>query len=256
MKRVDHLSYFPFFASDWLTGQATTRMTPEQKGAFVDLLAHAWIAKPPCTLENDDAVLAKLSGLGPRWKRTGALVRAQFVPRPDGLLINPKQFEVWQTVDARRTVYAQNGRLGAAAKWQPDGKDDGKPDGKAIANVMANGWQNDGILNLNLNTKKEKALSSLEDPEQTAEKAARFLDRYPGVYAKVRSGARYMVKPARDHHYAMQLVSGWPDPARLDLMAEVFLRMSAKEANNIPGTPGQFLHMAPECDARLRENGR
>ena len=91
---------------------------------------------------------------------------------------------------------------------------------------------------------------------QVADRATRFLERYPGIYERVRHGARYAGRQKRDFPYAVELVVAWPDDSRLDTMAELFLRMDAKEANNIPGTPGQFLHMAPECDARLRENSR
>src|SRR5207244_7741310 len=113
------------------------------------------------------------------------------------------------------------------------------------------------------NSKPSSSSSSSEErkerlaPEQTeeaGERAARFLERYPAIYARVRHGARYLVRPARDFYYAVQLAAGWEDDQRLDMMAELFLRMSHREANNIPGTPGQFLNMAPECDARLREN--
>lgn len=99
------------------------------------------------------------------------------------------------------------------------------------------------------------SLTAIPDDE-TTERAAQFLERYPSIYAKVRNGANYQIKPPRDFQYALQIADGWKDDTRIDLMLEIFLRMSPKEALNIPGTPGQFLHMAPECDARLREHGR
>jgi hypothetical protein len=99
------------------------------------------------------------------------------------------------------------------------------------------------------------AASSLVDPA-VDERAAMLLQRYSEIYAKARNGAHYHVKEARDFPVAVELVSGWPDDTRLDVMLEVFLKMDAREANNQPGTPGQFLHMAPECDRRLREHGR
>lgn len=87
------------------------------------------------------------------------------------------------------------------------------------------------------------------------DRIADFSERYPEIYARVRSGAHYPANPVRDFPNFEKLVMGWPSD-RLELMLEVFLLMPAKEANNVPGTPGQFLHMAPECDRRLREHGR
>ncbi len=263
----NQLPYFPLYASDWLTGQGTTRMTPEQRGGFIDLLCHAWNAKPPCTLPDDESVLAKLSGLGHRWRKVGGLIRAQFVPAGEGLLMNPKQMTVFQEVCSFRENRVESGRLGGLAK---SSKRLAQLE-KTASKPLANAWQTPSedtrstpsksypSSSSSYSDQREEVSLNVRDPTETDEagiKAAGFLDRYPIVYAKVRHGARYLVKPVRDFYYAQQLVAAWPDLDRLELMAEVFLRMSAKEANNIPGTPGQFLHMAPECDARLREYGR
>jgi hypothetical protein len=76
---------------------------------------------------------------------------------------------------------------------------------------------------------------------------------FPQVYLRVRK-AHYQSKPVRDYPNYQDLARGW-SLDRLEKMLEVFLLMPAKDANNVPGTPGQFAHMAPECDRRLRENG-
>ena len=89
-----------------------------------------------------------------------------------------------------------------------------------------------------------------------AEKAGRFLERYPEIYAKARSGAHYLLRPARDFAYACQLVAGWPDDAHLDRIAELFLVREDIGDKNKPGTPGQLLHMAPDCDSLLRKGAR
>lgn len=87
-------------------------------------------------------------------------------------------------------------------------------------------------------------------------RAGAFIERYPRIYADVRHGAHYHVRAARDFQTFLELVRGWPDDARLDAMFEVFLRLNGKGVLNQPGSPGQFLHHAPECDALLRANGR
>lgn len=87
-----------FYPDRWLSGRATRMMTPEQKGGFMDLLAHAWDGDEPCTLPDDPTLLAQLSGLGAkRWQAAGALIRAQFATVPDlpGRIRNSQQFEIY-----------------------------------------------------------------------------------------------------------------------------------------------------------------
>ena len=86
--------------------------------------------------------------------------------------------------------------------------------------------------------------------------ARSFFERYPAVYAKARNGAFYRPKEARDFPTVVQLVASYRDVDRLCLMAEVFLKRTDIGPKNVPGTIGQFAHMAPDCDARLREHGQ
>lgn len=88
-----------------------------------------------------------------------------------------------------------------------------------------------------------------------AARAGEFLQRIPAIYAKSRNGARYVVKHARDHPTAMDLVTAWPDLEYLSDMYELFLRKDEWKPKNVPGSPGQFRHMAPQCDAILRQHG-
>jgi hypothetical protein len=95
--------------------------------------------------------------------------------------------------------------------------------------------------------------------ERTGDIAGAFLERYPEVYARCRNGASYRVnrlKQERDLAYAQELALGWPDLERLEAMLEIFLRRTDLGDKNKPGTPGQFLHMAPDCDRLLKEHGR
>lgn len=125
------IPYFPLYVKDWLTGQSTVLMQPEEKGAFMDLLCHAWLADPPCTLPDDDRALAKLSGLGGRWKRFGPVIRAQF-ELVDGRLRNGKQWEVHLDMLAHREKRATAGRKGNEARW--GSQSDSQSDRNAIAN--------------------------------------------------------------------------------------------------------------------------
>jgi hypothetical protein len=86
------------------------------------------------------------------------------------------------------------------------------------------------------------------------ERAEAFLTHYPAIYARVRSGARYVVSDA-DRVAAAHLADRYDDE-RLNAVAEVFLRRTDREALNTPGTLGQLRHMAPDCERLLLENGR
>lgn len=90
----------------------------------------------------------------------------------------------------------------------------------------------------------------------TAQIAGEFLQRYPEVYAKCRSGANYRVLEAKYWPVALELAQDYPSGARLLSMLEVFLLRTDIGPKNVPGTPGQFKHMAPDCDRLLRANGR
>ncbi len=110
------LYWFPFFCKDWLSSPARAAMLPEQRGAYIDLLAYAWGNgdDPPC-LPSDDATLAGMSGLGARWKKLGALIRSQFA-EVDGSLFNAKLTEVWNEQQAKHTTAVERGRNGGRVK--------------------------------------------------------------------------------------------------------------------------------------------
>lgn len=91
--------------------------------------------------------------------------------------------------------------------------------------------------------------------DDIAEQAGDFLRRYPVVYATAKNNASYHVREARDFPIAIDLVSRWPDVEYLCKMLELFLRKQDWAPKNVPGSPGQFRHMAPECDALLRRHG-
>jgi uncharacterized protein YdaU (DUF1376 family) len=110
---VAELHYFSFYAKDWLTG--TAAMSAEAKGAFVDLLAHAWLAQPSCVLPSDDATLARLSGLGRRWKANAAAIRAQFVV-VDGGLRNAKLYAVYLESVEKHENRVRAGAAGGRAR--------------------------------------------------------------------------------------------------------------------------------------------
>ncbi len=266
-----------FWVDRW-TGSSAFALPLESRGLYREMLSQAW--RRGARLPNDPEQIRRMTGVTEKeWNRSWKRVQPYW--RVDGAdLVNDTQLEVYTETKRRQVVLSERGRSGSESRWQarsdvtlsttqvqPRHEQDAcLSNAQALlkhsvssAQVVLNGMRNEWPPSPSPSPDQREEISlNVRDQAETdkTDKAAGFLDRYPVVYAKVRHGARYLVKPVRDFYYAQQLVAAWPDLDRLDLMAEVFLRMSAKEANNIPGTPGQFLHMAPECDARLREYGR
>jgi hypothetical protein len=100
------------------------------------------------------------------------------------------------------------------------------------------------------------AASTLLAADHIAEHARAFIERYPEIYAKARSGANYCVRVARDFPAFLELVTRWPDMDYLCDMLRLFLLKKDFAPKNEPGSPRQFLWLAPQCDALLREAKR
>lgn len=125
------LHWFPFYAKDWRTSNAVRAMTPEQRGAYVELLVAAWSdGEDEPSLTADDTALAGLSGLGARWKKAGTIVRAQFVER-GGRLYNGKLSEVWADQQKKHQQAVERGVRGGKKK-AANGKTKPKPTSAAL----------------------------------------------------------------------------------------------------------------------------
>lgn len=131
-------------------------------------------------------------------------------------------------------------------KWRE--KQVGNAESNAECNALQNAYETPTPNQTKPNQEREKQ-SRADDGRINA-----LQELYPVVYAKVRQGAFYRANPVRDYPNYLRLVDGWP-LERLEKMLELFLLLPPRDGNNIPGTPGQFLHMAPYCDQKLRENG-
>src|ERR1700744_4482253 len=81
---------FLFYSKDWLEG--TAEMTPEEKGVYIDLLAHQ---HQKGSLPIESKRLAKLVGLGEiEFLRIWADLSTKFLPNGTGRLVNRKLTEV------------------------------------------------------------------------------------------------------------------------------------------------------------------
>jgi hypothetical protein len=86
------------------------------------------------------------------------------------------------------------------------------------------------------------------------ERAARFVERYAQWYERYRQGARYLIRPARDHHVAEELCRVWSDD-RLARIAILFLTTDHPFAASGSRTIPQLAAMASWADGKLREAG-
>ncbi|WDL99307.1 DUF1376 domain-containing protein [Alicyclobacillus sp. ALC3] len=62
--------YFPFYPRDWLSDGNVQVLSLEEAGAYITLLAYMWNGGKDCSLDDDDANLAKLLHVSlKRWKK-------------------------------------------------------------------------------------------------------------------------------------------------------------------------------------------
>jgi len=85
------------------------------------------------------------------------------------------------------------------------------------------------------------------------QRAGAFVRRYEALYPKHRQGARYAVRPARDYAAAVTLCTTWPDDARLDKLAVLFLTTDHRFAEEGSRTLPQMLALASWLDGKLAE---
>jgi uncharacterized protein YdaU (DUF1376 family) len=117
--------WFKFYVARWIVD--TLRLSPAQRGAYIDLLCHAWEARPPGTLPDDDAELAILSRLNRQWKRLGGPVRSMFETSPEypGRLVHPDLVTMYSRMAEEHERRSEIGRRGAEARYGRDSLDRG-----------------------------------------------------------------------------------------------------------------------------------
>lgn len=110
---------FQFYPKDYLADEAVSRMTLEQQGAYMRLLCYAWSMDKPGVLPNDDAVLAQLSTLGPRWPECrDAIARAFKIS--DTEWIQERMRRERRAQIKRKSHRSEAGKRGANARWHAE----------------------------------------------------------------------------------------------------------------------------------------
>ena len=111
----DQAPAFQFYAKDWLASSAVRRMTLSERGAYIDLLAHAWNEG---SIPNDAESLSSMLGVSKRvWKTVARRVLARFTDRGDGTLVNEKQEGVRAQLLACKEGQSKAGKAGAEKRW-------------------------------------------------------------------------------------------------------------------------------------------
>lgn len=99
-QRGNGFPYFRAWAGDWLSSSTRARLTPEQRGAFWDLIFYEWNS-PDCLLPADPLVLAAYSGLGDRWADVGAPMLAIAFKKRGEKFYNARLMKERKYVEAR-----------------------------------------------------------------------------------------------------------------------------------------------------------
>jgi len=109
---------FQFYVKDWLASKTIARLTPAQRGGYIQLLAHCW-NDDDCSLIDDERILSSLSGLKSLWRNgTAEAIRDCFCPHPEkeGYLTHKKLWEQWIKSVEWREHCAKGGRKSGEAR--------------------------------------------------------------------------------------------------------------------------------------------
>ena len=129
MRRPDNgrpdYPYMPLWVDHWLTSARLEHAPPLVELGVFRLLLRAWKQNPPCTVPDDDDLLALMSRLHGHWIELGPQVRAFFPPAPGmtGRLRNPFQWSVYSEAVAAHERRAAAGRKGGRPRKHDDGSD-------------------------------------------------------------------------------------------------------------------------------------
>lgn len=122
MTDVNRLDWFRFSARDWLTAYSVRRMTPMQRGYYIQLLSESWEQSPRASLPVDQDEIAFLAGAkdwGEFIAQGGLYVMAQFIER-DGRLYNQRLESEADHGSNWLKAKREAGRDGARKRWQTD----------------------------------------------------------------------------------------------------------------------------------------
>lgn len=124
-RKIVSLPYFRFFPADFLMSDLVSIMGPEERGAYITLLARAW-NDSTCSIPSDETMLAKLTGLESRWESHRELILKGFPPHPtlQGRLANPRLLEERAFSEAQFSKVSEQRKVAAAGRHKPQANRD------------------------------------------------------------------------------------------------------------------------------------
>lgn len=107
---------FQLYAGDFMSDPNVDAMEPEELGGYFRLLLVAWQQDEPGYLPNDEAMLARWSRLGARWKECGPAILRCWRTAVDGRLFQKRMVEVAAEQAEYREQQRSKGLLSAKAR--------------------------------------------------------------------------------------------------------------------------------------------
>jgi uncharacterized protein YdaU (DUF1376 family) len=109
---------FQFYVRDWRSSPTVRRMTREQKGDFIEMLAASWDQEEPGTLPVDFETAAKICGISVRSFRKFVDSFPELWQIDGGRLANPKLRAQWKELLQRKQKQADAARRTNATFWK------------------------------------------------------------------------------------------------------------------------------------------
>lgn len=117
-RAVNKPPYFPFYVRDFVSDGLVEAMTTREVGAYILLLAKAWLEEPAGSIPNNDTVLARWARLGPAdWTECRAAVLAPFDLGADDRWHQKRMRQEYARCMAALKAKSKGGKKGAAKRW-------------------------------------------------------------------------------------------------------------------------------------------
>ncbi len=119
MPKIPSFPYFPYYPADMESSSTVIGMTTKAFGAYQHLINIAWHQTPPCSLPNNDVLLAQWSRLKlSEWKRIKSSVLIAFVLRKDNRYYQCRLEHEYKKLKNSYKKAVKNGKKGANALWR------------------------------------------------------------------------------------------------------------------------------------------
>lgn len=240
---------FQFYPKDFLSDSNVVGMSMQERGVYITLICICW---QDHSIPADVAQLARQCSTPLRaFQRIWPAVEKCFRKSGASRLVHPRlERERMKQADYRR-------RQSDASRKRWDKPEPSqripKPGIPTAVPKPSSALSDLQSASASAERNSRASLSPGSDPS-LSDRAGAFLERYQALYTKHRGGAHYHHRPI-DFQHALGLCRTWPDDARLDKIAVVFLTTDHKFAEEGSRTVGQMAALASWCDDRITKAG-